>query len=73
MTTLLLAYSIIYDFLITAAVRSGWMGVGGRVVGITFVAGWRAGTADSKERFGGDSWRNNSLPLYCVACDECGP
>lgn len=39
-----------------------------RIRKITFLAG----AADSEERFGGDSWRNNSLPLYWVACDECG-
>lgn len=43
-----------------------------RIRKTTFLAGWRAGAADSEERFRGDSWRNNSLPLYWVACDECG-
>lgn len=73
MTTLLLAYSIIHDFLITAAIRNGGEGGGGGNYICGWLAGWRAGAADSEERFGGDSWRNNSLPLYCVACDECGP
>lgn len=57
MTTLLLAYSIIHDFLITAAIRNGGEGGGGE---ITFVAGWRAGVQarltvrrDSEETAGG--------------------